>query len=71
MFGGYYGTDLRQDYSNNDKLTLYLGAFYRLKDAIVPIVKLDYYKVTLFKLGINYVRQIKNQFIGSNRKRHQ
>jgi type IX secretion system PorP/SprF family membrane protein len=51
MFGGYFGTDLRQDYSNNDKLTLYLGAFYRLKDAVVPIVKLDYYKVTL---GLSY-----------------
>jgi len=51
MFGGYYGTDIKQDYDNNDKITLYLGAFYRLHDGFVPIVKLDYYKLTF---GVSY-----------------
>jgi type IX secretion system PorP/SprF family membrane protein len=68
IFGGYYGMDIMQDYGSNtdDKLTLYLGAFYRLRDAIVPVVKLDYYRLTL---GLSYdvnTSQLKNasQFRG-------
>ena len=49
--GALYGTDLMQDYSTDEKMTLYLGGFYRWKDAFVPIVKLDYYNLTA---GLSY-----------------
>jgi len=49
--GALYGTDLVQEYDNDDKITLYLGAFYRWKDALVPIAKLDWYRLTF---GLSY-----------------
>ncbi len=49
--GALYGIDLFQYYDSEDKLTLYLGGFYRWKDAFIPIVKLDVYK---FSLGMSY-----------------
>lgn len=49
--GALFGTDLMQDYSSDEKSTLYFGGFYRWKDALVPIVKLDYYNVTF---GLSY-----------------
>jgi len=53
IFGGYYGMDILQDYGSRgeDKFTLYLGGFYRLRDALVPVVKIDYYRITL---GLSY-----------------
>ncbi|MFY7885837.1 MAG: PorP/SprF family type IX secretion system membrane protein [Dolichospermum sp.] len=53
VLGGYYGFDLKEDYTKetNDKFTLYLGSFYRIRDAIVPVVKLDYYR---FTVGLSY-----------------
>ncbi len=62
VFGGYYGMDLKEDFTSetNDKFTLYLGSFYRLRDAIVPVIKLDYYRLTL---GLSYdvnVSQLKS-----------
>ncbi len=49
--GALYGTDLVQEYDGDDKVSLYLGAFYRWKDALVPIVKLDYYNTAV---GLSY-----------------
>jgi len=50
--GALYGSDLVRQYADDeDKVSLYLGAFYRWKDAIVPIVKLDYYNTAI---GLSY-----------------
>jgi type IX secretion system PorP/SprF family membrane protein len=49
--GALYGTDLVQQYNTDEKIAFYVGAFYRWKDAIIPIVKLDYYNVAV---GLSY-----------------
>jgi hypothetical protein len=49
--GALYGIDLVQYTDSDDKLSLYLGGFYRWNDAFIPIVKLDMYKLSL---GLSY-----------------
>jgi type IX secretion system PorP/SprF family membrane protein len=49
--GALYGTDLVQQYDGEDKVSFYAGAFYRWKDALVPIIKLDYYNMAV---GLSY-----------------
>ncbi len=48
--GLFYGHDLHQS-ELNEKVTIYAGLFYRWKDAFVPVVKLDFYKMSI---GITY-----------------
>lgn len=49
--GALYGMDIVQHYESNDKVSLYVGGFYRWKDAFIPIVKLDVYG---FTVGVSY-----------------
>lgn len=49
--GLLYGFDLLQHYESEDKISIYTGAFYRWGDALIPVVKLNYYKLAL---GISY-----------------
>jgi type IX secretion system PorP/SprF family membrane protein len=49
--GALYGMDIKQHYDSDDKISLYLGGFYRWNDAFIPIVKLDMYKLSL---GLSY-----------------
>ncbi|MFL9482159.1 PorP/SprF family type IX secretion system membrane protein [Chitinophagaceae bacterium LWZ2-11] len=51
LAGALYGTDLVQDYDSGDKSSIYFGAFYRWKDAFIPVVKLDYYQ---FAASLSY-----------------
>ncbi len=50
FLGGLYHYDV-DDYEDSEKCSLGLGLFYRVNDAIVPVVKLDYKQLTL---GISY-----------------
>lgn len=49
--GALYGTVLSASYDDNLSCTLYLGCSYRWNDALVPTLKLDWYKIDL---GISY-----------------
>jgi hypothetical protein len=49
--GLLYGFDLLQHYESEDKISIYTGAFYRWGDALIPVVKLNYYKLAL---GLSY-----------------
>ncbi len=51
--GALYGIDISENLYSEDenKFTLYLGGFYRLKDAFIPIAKLDIYKLSI---GMSY-----------------
>jgi hypothetical protein len=51
LAGAMYGTDLAENLEDERKLSLYLGAFYRMNDAIVPMVKMDMYKLGI---GLSY-----------------
>jgi len=51
LLGGLFGFDIMQFYDSDDKVTMYLGGFYRWNDAIIPIVKLDFYKLSV---GLSY-----------------
>lgn len=51
MGGAMYGWDLLQHYDSDEKISLYAGAFYRWKDALIPIVKLNIYRLNI---GISY-----------------
>ena len=49
--GGFlFAHDLVQ-YDENEKITLTGGAIYRWNDAIIPVLKLDYYKLGI---GVSY-----------------
>lgn len=51
MQGGFmYNHDLAQ-YEDEDVFSIGAGAFYRWQDAVIPVVKLNYYQ---FGLGISY-----------------
>lgn len=49
--GALYGTVLSDNYDSKLNCTLYLGCSYRWNDALVPTLKLDWYKIDL---GISY-----------------
>jgi type IX secretion system PorP/SprF family membrane protein len=51
--GIMYGFDLVQGmgYETYENVALYLGAFYRWNDAMIPVVKLDMYQ---FSIGLSY-----------------
>jgi type IX secretion system PorP/SprF family membrane protein len=51
MGGGLYGIDLLQHYDSDEKITLYAGGFYRWKDALVPVIKLNLYRLNI---GLSY-----------------
>lgn len=53
--GALFGINLYQyNYTDDDKITMYIGGFYRWKDALVPIIKLDIYKLTMgFSYDVN------------------
>ncbi|MEO9004358.1 MAG: PorP/SprF family type IX secretion system membrane protein [Ginsengibacter sp.] len=49
--GGFlYSHDLTQ-YGEDEKISIAAGAFYRLNDAVIPVIKLDYYQLGI---GISY-----------------
>jgi len=49
--GALYGIDLVQHYDSDEKVSLYAGAFYRWKDALIPVVKLSFYRLNI---GLSY-----------------
>ncbi len=51
MGGALYGIDLLQHYDTDEKVSLYVGGFYRWKDALVPVVKLSVYRLNI---GLSY-----------------
>jgi len=51
LAGALYGIDILQHFESDDKISLYLGGFYRWNDAIIPIIKLDMYKLSV---GLSY-----------------
>lgn len=49
--GILYGFDLVEHYDSEEKISLYTGGFYRWGDALIPVVKLNYYKLAV---GLSY-----------------
>lgn len=49
--GALYGIEFMNRYSDNKRVNLNLGAFFRWNDAIIPVINLDYID---FSLGLSY-----------------
>jgi type IX secretion system PorP/SprF family membrane protein len=49
--GAMYQMQLASNYDNDDVMNLSLGGFYRWKDAFIPVVKMDIYKLSI---GLSY-----------------
>ncbi|MBN9296186.1 MAG: PorP/SprF family type IX secretion system membrane protein [Filimonas sp.] len=49
--GLLYGMDLAQNYDDEKAFSLYLGGLFRWNDAIIPVVKMDFYDLSV---GISY-----------------
>jgi type IX secretion system PorP/SprF family membrane protein len=61
MIGGAYELNLSSDYDNHSNL--YLGAWYRLKDAVIPYIGLEFGD---FQVGTSYDVNISKLKAGSN-----
>lgn len=49
--GALYGNDLMQNYEDEKVFSLYFGGYYRWNDAIVPVIKMDMYDLSI---GMSY-----------------
>lgn len=51
LSGALYGIDIQDRGDDNEKLSIYLGGMYRWNDALIPVVKLNMYKLAI---GMSY-----------------
>jgi len=68
QFGALFTYDLSQDDLDRDlKISLSGGVLYRLADAIVPVVKLEYYNL---QIGMSYDANVSNSLVVAGRTKN-